>query len=643
MQHEKTSAILLIATIATVALPLFAVANVWYPMVPMSERSLLAAVALTAFFLTRESPNRTVRAFDLICAALSAISFGYVVIYWQELLMRQGLPTQADLAFGCLGISLIFVATARCFGTGLTVIVVLFLAYSFLGQYLPAWLGGHRGYSYQRIFTFIFSGENGVLGFAIDAALKYMALFLVLGKVLEHSGALTFIMNFSRAVLGRGTSGPPLMSVLSSGMVGTVTGSSMANVYITGNVTIPLMKRSGIRPELAAAIEATASNGSQILPPVMGFAVFFMIVMIDASYVDIITAALIPGILYYVTLGFAVWLRTRRVERSPIVEDEPPRMTWVEALRSNGALVFILTLGTLVFFLLRRDSIQMAAIYSICVCLTLSMFGSSRYTPRKIFLTLKESGQEVTEVVVVCLALGLITGPILLTGLGTKLPALMIDWASGDLTLLLISAFAACIILGLGVPTSMAYVVVALLVTTPLLKLGVPKLDAHLFVFYASLAAMITPPVALSAYAAAAIAGADYWKTGWLAATLGFTKYLVPFSFVFRPELLMRGSPLEILYTTVLTTVGLVTMSFSFAVPGKSTLRGFSAMLLLSAGGFLLAVPPLDLTLVVAGTACCAVGLILAPRSIWPARGALDASAAMAGSPQPARNGRERT
>ena len=626
MRNEQHSVLSIITTAAIVALPLFAVANVWHPMVPMQERSLLAAIALAAFFLTRGTSSRATRAVDLICAGLAIISFGYVVIHWQELLMRQGLPTQADLMFGCLGIALILIATARCFGTGLTIVVLIFLAYTFLGQHLPIWLGGHRGYSYERIFTFVFSSENGVLGFAMDAALKYMALFLILGKVLEHSGALAFIMNFSRSLLGRGTSGPPLMAVLSSAMVGTVTGSSMANVYVSGNVTIPLMKRAGIRRELAAAIEATASNGSQTLPPVMGFAVFFMIVMIDVSYVDIITAALIPGILYFATLGFSVWVRTRKIEAASVAEDSSPSITWRQALRSNGALVFVAALGTLVFLLLQRESIQMAAIYSICVCLVLSMFGSSRYTPRKVLTTLKESGREFTEVVVVCLALGLITGPILLTGLGTKLPALIIDWASGNLSLLLVCAFAACVVLGLGVPTSMAYVIVALLVTTPLLELGVPMLAAHLFVFYAALAAMITPPVALSAYAAAAIAGADYWKTGWLAATLGFTKYLVPFSFVFRPELLMRGSPLEILYTTLLTTIGLVVMSLGFAVPGKTKLRGFSAMLLFATGGFLLAVPPLDLMLVGIGAVCCAVGFILAFRAIWPIHGA-DAAA----------------
>lgn len=187
----------------------------------------------------------------------------------------------------------------------------------------------------------------------------------------------------------------------------------------------------------------------------------------------------------------------------------------------------------------------------------------------------------------------------------------------------------ACVVLGLGVPTSMAYVIVAILVTTPLLQLGVPMLDAHLFVFYAALAAMITPPVALSAYAAAAIASADYWKTGWLAATLGFTKYLVPFSFVFRPELLMRGSPFEIIYTTLFTTVGLVTMSLGFSVSGKKKLRGFSAMLLLGVGGFMLAVPPLNPMIIGIGSMCCTAGFAL---TIWATLGAHGAGAVAAKS-----------
>ena len=597
------------------ALPLFALYNVWFPTIPLQERAILGLLAVSAYFVS--VPPRSTLWFALDCfhIALGALIFGYLIFFWEDLLLSQGIPSTTDVVLGVVGIYVVMVATVRSLGLGLAAVVGVFLVYTLFGQHLPVWLAGHRGYGLDRIFTFLYINENGIMGFAMDACLKYMALFLILGKVLQYTGALDFILEFARALFGSGRTGPPLMAVVSSAMVGTVSGSSMGNVYVSGNMTIPLMKRVGLKPELAAAVEAAASNGAQIMPPIMGFAVFFMIVLLDVAYVDIMIAALIPALMYFLSLGLSIWLRVRRLEVTggedvSFLDRERPKVG--DAIKRMGALSFVLTLGTLIYLLAQRGSLQNSVLIAMVVGIAASMLGKDRLTPKKVMGVLYDSGRELVDVTIACLALGLITGPILLTGLGTKLPALMIGWASGDLTLLLVCSFIACMVLGLGIPTSMAYVVVALLISNAIVQLGVELLDAHMFVFYAALAAMITPPVALSAYAAATIAKSNYWKTGWLSAALGMPKYLVPFAFVFRPELLMRGGALEIIAVSVLTLAGLAAVSVGLAVRERRSVTGASAMLCLVIGGILLAVPPLDTPEIpLGGAGLCGAGLLL--------------------------------
>lgn len=597
------------------ALPLFALYNVWFPTVPLQERAILGLLAVAAYFVS--VPPRSAAWFALDCfhVALGVLIFGYLIFFWEELLLSQGIPSTTDIVLGVIGVYVVMVATVRSLGLGLAAVVGVFLLYTLFGQYLPVWLAGHRGYGLDRIFTFLYINENGIMGFAMDACLKYMALFLILGKVLQYTGALDFIMEFARALFGSGRTGPPLMAVVSSAMVGTVSGSSMGNVYVSGNMTIPLMKRVGLKPELAAAVEAAASNGAQIMPPIMGFAVFFMIVLLDVAYVDIMIAALIPALMYFLSLGLSIWLRVRRLEAAggvdvSFLDRERPKVG--EAMKRMGALSFLLTLGTLIYLLAQRGSLQNSVLIAMVVGIAASMLGRDRLTPKKVMAVLYDSGRELVDVTIACLALGLITGPILLTGLGTKLPALMIGWAAGDLTLLLVCSFIACMVLGLGIPTSMAYVVVALLISNAIVQLGVELLDAHLFVFYAALAAMITPPVALSAYAAATIAKSNYWTTGWLSAALGMPKYLVPFAFVFRPELLMRGGAFEIVAVSLLTLAGLAAVSFGLAVREWRSATGAAAMLCLVIGGILLAVPPLEAPEIpIGGAGLCVAGLLL--------------------------------
>ena len=407
------------------ALPLFALYNVWFPTIPLQERAILGLLAVSAYFVS--VPPRSTLWFALDCfhIALGALIFGYLIFFWEDLLLSQGIPSTTDVVLGVVGIYVVMVATVRSLGLGLAAVVGVFLVYTLFGQHLPVWLAGHRGYGLDRIFTFLYINENGIMGFAMDACLKYMALFLILGKVLQYTGALDFILEFARALFGSGRTGPPLMAVVSSAMVGTVSGSSMGNVYVSGNMTIPLMKRVGLKPELAAAVEAAASNGAQIMPPIMGFAVFFMIVLLDVAYVDIMIAALIPALMYFLSLGLSIWLRVRRLEVTggedvSFLDRERPKVG--DAIKRMGALSFVLTLGTLIYLLAQRGSLQNSVLIAMVVGIAASMLGKDRLTPKKVMGVLYDSGRELVDVTIACLALGLITGPILLTGLGTKLP-----------------------------------------------------------------------------------------------------------------------------------------------------------------------------------------------------------------------------
>ena len=602
------------------AVPLYALYNYWQPGFPLSERAILGLLAVSAFFFLARPRTRVGVTLDCLHLVLGFVVFGYIILNAHELPYREGLPNRADIVIGMAGIYLILVAVRRSLGMGLAVVAAVFLLYLFLGQHLPVWLAGHRGFSLNRIISFLYLNDAGIMGFALSACLKYMALFLILGKVLQQVGAMDFVMGLARALFGSGRTGPPLMAVMSSAMVGTVSGSTMGNVYISGNMTIPMMKRVGIRGELAAAIEAAASSGGQIMPPVMGFAVFFMIVLLDVAYADIIVAALIPALLYFLILGLAVWLRIRWMEDFERLEPAPPeerRSSIRAALLHPGILTFGCALGVLIYLLSNRYPLQTSVMIAMASCILVSLPWRVRLTPKKLLIALHDSGRELIDVAIACLALGIIAGSVLLTGLGTKLPALMIEWSTGSLPLLLVCAFAACVILGLGIPSSLAYVLVALLISHAIVELGVALLDAHLFVFYAALAAMITPPVALAAYAAASIARSRYWTTGWLAAALGMPKYLVPFAFVFRPELLMRGGALEILAVSLLTLVGLGAVSFGLAGRGPLTVSATAARACLVGGGILLAVPPLDeWTIPATGAGLCTLALLLRPPAL---------------------------
>ncbi|MFQ5875075.1 MAG: TRAP transporter large permease subunit, partial [Dehalococcoidia bacterium] len=362
--------------------PLFALYNMDHPWSPLRENSFFVILILAIVFINpkRHPGSPLWLVFDSANLLIAVGVFGWVFLQWQTYLIRLGAPTTTDIVLGALAVYVTLVATLRELGKPLFVVVLLFLLYVFFGQHLPHYLGGHSGYSLNRIFSFVFLGAEGMLGYILGIMLKYMVLFLLLGKVLQFTGALDFIMDLARVIFRKGTSGPPLMAVLSSGMVGSIIGSGTANVYVTGNVTIPLMKRVGVKPELAGGIEAAASTGSQIMPPVMGFTAFFMMALLGVAYFEIVVAAFVPAVLFFLAVGVAVFIRTRNIKVTS-GETWQTTLRWRDVIFRVSTVTFLGTLTILVTLLSLRYSLQLSALYAMAFAFGSSLLGRDRVIP----------------------------------------------------------------------------------------------------------------------------------------------------------------------------------------------------------------------------------------------------------------------
>ncbi len=353
-----------------------------------------------------------------------------------------------------------------------------------------------------------------------------------------------------------------MMAVLSSGIIGSVTGSAMANVVITGSVTIPLMKRIGFEPHVAGAVEASASTGGQIMPPVMGAAAFLMMQFLGVPYLEVAKAALIPALLYFLGIMAAVYVYSHRAGLRGLPAHELPSLRAV--LRHPvGGIAFLGGFGTLVSLLVMRYSPIMAVLYALLAVIVLSWPGRDRITPRKGLRVLSDSARDFTPLGAACACVGVIVSVVLLTGIGSRLTIVILNLSGGLLLVALPLTMLAAIILGTGLPTSISYLLLAIMLAPAIIDLGVPPMAAHLFIFYFGLLSMVTPPVALAAYAGASVAGANFWRTGLSACLLSAPAYIVPYAFVLSPALLMNGPAFLIIVETLTAGAGVCLIAVS--------------------------------------------------------------------------------
>jgi TRAP transporter 4TM/12TM fusion protein len=489
-------------------------------------------------------------------ALLALVVFGTFAVRHGAIEMRQALvdPLDAwDIAVGALGVLLVLELTRRVAGIVLTVIGGVFLAYALAGPYAPGVLT-HRGFTLVDVVDYQMFGLNGIFGIPLGVSATYVVLFIILGTIMEKSGTGEVLMDIGRRVAGRYRGGPAKIAVLTSAMFGTISGSAVANVYGTGVITIPLMKRIGYAPHFAGAVEAAASTGGQIMPPIMGAAAFLIADILAIPYLEVCKAAAIPAILYYLGLLLMVDFEAARAGLRGLTPEELP--TWAGIARR---IHLVLPVGVLLYVLIRGYTPFWAAFVSVVSAIGVSSLApTTRLSPNTLAQALIVGAQRTVVVAVGCAVAGIIVGVVTLTGVGLNLSAMVLSVSQGNLLLALVLIMIASLIMGMGTPTTVAYIIVATLGVPVLEKIGVASLPAHMFVFYFGVISMITPPVAVAAFAAADIAEDSMWRVGWTATKLALVAFLIPYMFVLDPGLLLRGSWLNILGVSLSATIGVL-------------------------------------------------------------------------------------
>ncbi len=631
---QRASASTLFRTLGIV-LCLFTVAEVNYPLLrPLSQLAIFAGFGLVLCFLSVPAHSSLrdaswARWSDRFLALLSALCSLYLTVqteplferFWlggQSLGNRAAHETTLDLTVGVLGLLLVLEATRRAIGPALPILASFFLAYAVWGQSMPDWLFPHRGYDVERIVSQTFLHSQGVFGIALRVMLTYVFLFVLFGALLQATGATGFIIRFTRRLFQGSSGGAAKVAVLSSGLMGSLSGSAVANTATTGTFTIPMMRGSGFKPHVAGGVEAAASSGGALVPPVMGAGAYMMLEIIEpqVTYLQIIRAALVPAILYYLSLFLIVHLYARKIgaaaaestSTEPAATALKVKVPGDEETRDAShhpfaGIVFATSfVGLIVFLLMGYTPFRAVTLALGVVILISSLRAETRLSWLRLLDALSKSARDVIPLVSAASCVGIILGVVTLTGIGTRLPAAIVPLAEQNLMLALVAIMVSSIILGMGLPSAVCYLLMATLIGPVLGQLGVVPLAAHLFIFYFGMMSMVTPPVALAAYAAASIADSSLMKTSLAAFRFALVGFVLPYMFVLQPELLLLapdGSSAG--WTTVAVAVGLAVFGI---VPFAAGIVGYlfaplalwqRGVLLLS--GLLLLLPEQPVTL----------------------------------------------
>ena len=531
------------------------------------EQFLAVAAGLTlttVFLLNRANGARGGRVpwYDLVLAILAPAVLFPIAIWYAYFLRETPYAPPEMLVMGSLIVLLIMEALRRTAGLFLFFIVLGFIFYALIGHLVPAPLTG-RTIELAELPIYLGFDPSALLGPALSVSVTIVLLFIFLGQLLFKTGGGEFFTDLAMAAMGRQRGGAAKISVVASALFGSISGSAVSNVATTGVITIPLMQRSGYTGVQAGAIEAIASTGGQFMPPIMGAAAFLMAEFLELPYTDVIIAGLIPALLYYFAVFIQVDLVAAR-ENITVAADELPRM---RSVLMEG-WHFIIPFAVLIFALFELNSEpEIAALYAaatIAIGGSLRSYKGKRLTGREAFATFWDTGIAMAELTVIVAAAGFVIGILNLTGGGFALTLFLIELGGGNLAVLLVIAGGICILLGMGMPTTGVYVLLAALVAPSLIEAGVLPLAAHVFILYFGMMSMITPPIALAAFAAATLSGEDPMRTGFMAMKLGWVAYVVPFLFVLSPTLIMQGEIEHILINVATATVGVYLIAVAF-------------------------------------------------------------------------------
>ncbi|OGC01642.1 MAG: C4-dicarboxylate ABC transporter [candidate division NC10 bacterium RIFCSPLOWO2_12_FULL_66_18] len=520
------------------------------------QRSVHLSFAFVLVFLlypfrTKTAVNR-LRVRDYLFAAFAACIGMYLTVNYMRLMETAGDYTRADMVVGICGTLLTLEAARRVVGTPIVVIASSFLAYAYFGAYLPGFLS-HRGYSIERIVSHMYFTTEGILGIPLGVSSTFIFLFILFGAFLEKTGIGKLFIDIADAIAGWAAGGPAKVAVITSALEGTISGSSVANTVGSGSFTIPMMKKLGYRPEFAGAVEAAASTGGQIMPPVMGAAAFLMAEFIGIPYIEIAKAAAIPACLYFLGIFIEVHFEAKRCGLKGKTWEQIPR--FVTVLKERGHL--FVPLIAIIYILVEGFTPSYAALIGLGLSVVAGMLKkATRMSIPAIFNALEAGARAALGVAIACATAGIIVGVVTLTGLGLKMANGLVDIAGGNLLLTMFFTMITSLILGMGVPTTANYVITATMAAPALVLLGVEKLAAHLFVFYFGIIADITPPVALAAYAGAGIAKSNPFWTGITASKLAIGAFIVPYIFVLNPAMVLIGTTPYLLSVNLVTACG---------------------------------------------------------------------------------------
>ena len=511
-----------------------------------------------------ESGKKSYVVFSIIAIITLAVGAYYIMGSTASAMSDRGIngATIVDVVFGVILICLILDLTRRLIGVALTVIAGIFIIYALFGPYMPSTIA-HKGYDIAYITNYVAWTMEGIFGTSIGASVAFVALYIIFGELLDKFGAGKFFIDLAYAMTGRMKGGPAEASVISSALMGSINGSVVANVVTTGTFTIPLMKRVGYSDNYAGAVEAVASTGGQILPPVMGAAAFVMADMTGIAYSSIIIAAIIPGLLFYIALGISVFLKAGKLGLKAEKYEDLPRIKkvlkdgWYHAIP-----IAVLIIALLGFNLSANYSALFAIVALLIVGGIQKLVSEKRFPIKEIYQSLVAAGKTTVPVAMACASAGIVIGIVSMTGIGVKFTRIVFELAGGNMFAMLLLIMLACIVMGMGLPSTAAYVIAATIGAPPLIQAGMPVLAAHMFVFYFAIMSFITPPVAIAAYAASGLSGGNSMKTGMQAFLLGLSGFIIPFVYAYNPALLIVGYGIgEILYIALLTLFAIFLLS----------------------------------------------------------------------------------
>jgi TRAP transporter 4TM/12TM fusion protein len=573
--------------------------------------ALIFTLGMTGVFLA--VPARKVGAgtgpawYDWIFVLATLGVGGFVIFGYPVIRDDLGLLSIERMTLGTIAVGLVMEATRRVAGWALIVLAGFLIFYTAFADYFPGFLNAPAE-SWDRLSVYMYLDSNALFGFPLTVTVSMIVAFILFGRMLYAVNGAEVLTDFAMAAMGRFRGGPAKVAVLASSFFGTISGSAVANVLMDGPITIPMMRKAGYPGHLAAAVEAVASTGGQIMPPVMGITAFIMAEFMAVPYGDVVLAALLPALLYYIALFAQVDLEAGRYNMAPLPRDMLPKMGKVLA----RGLVFIIPIFLLIWTLMveRWQPGKSAMVAAIATLIIGTLHPYTRPTWSRLVKELVETGRIIMDLVVITAIAGIIIGLLQLSGLAFNVSLLLTEAAGGSLAILLFLTAVVCIVLGMGMPSAVIYIVLSVIAAPALIEAGVGKMSAHMFLFYFGMLSMITPPVCLATIAAASVAGTNFWETGWAGVRLGFVAYIVPFLFVFYPELVFEGSAGAIIAVMVKSTVGVIVMCY-FVSGFLYDRLGWPERMVLGVAGLAILAAPYDtavgLAIIAAGLAVTAV------------------------------------